>query len=415
MPGKLIQGMKRAGTMNPVLLLDEIDKLGQSYQGDPASALLEVLDPEQNATFLDHYLDVPYDLSKVLFVLTANSTATIPAALLDRMEVIATQYVIPKELEKHGLKPAQLKIERSALRRMMNDYAREPGLRSLQQLLNRICRKAAVKIVAKGPKSSHAKSSKPAPITITEASLASWLGPQRFHNELAERISVPGVVVGLAWTAMGGDILFIEASDLPGSGNIKLTGQMGEVMTESAAIAWSYVKKKLAHDNKYDRRYFRNHDFHLHIPAGAIPKDGPSAGVTMATALYSLLSGRKIKPKLAMTGELSLVGKVLAVGGIKEKILAARRAGITTILLPKHNEKDMAEVPEYAKKGISFHFVSSVEEVFRLALQEGGSFKREVEPRVLRISARTGARAKKQAVGKPSKPGKSGTPARTHR
>jgi ATP-dependent Lon protease len=412
MPGKLIQGMKRAGTLNPVLLLDEIDKLGSSYQGDPASALLEVLDPEQNATFLDHYLDVPYDLSKVLFVLTANSTATIPAALLDRMEVIeiagytleekeriATQYVIPKELEKHGIKPTQLKIERAALRRMMNDYAREPGLRSLQQLIDRICRKAAVQLVGlhlgQAPKNTRKKRTA---ITVTEASLAEWLGPQRFFNEIAERIAAPGVVVGLAWTAMGGDILFIEASDLPGAGNLKLTGQMGEVMTESAAIAWSYVKKKLALDEKYDRRYFRTHDFHLHIPAGAIPKDGPSAGVTMATALYSLLSGRKIKPRLAMTGELSLVGKVLAVGGIKEKILAARRVGITTIILPKHNEKDMAEVPEYAKKGITFHFVSSVEEVFRLALQEGGSFKRQVEPRVLRTQTRSKeARPKKVA------------------
>jgi ATP-dependent Lon protease len=410
MPGKLIQGMKRAGTQNPVLVLDEIDKLGQSYQGDPASALLEVLDPEQNATFLDHYLDVPYDLSKVLFVLTANSTATIPAALLDRMEVIeipgytieekeqiAAQYVIPKEFEGHGIKPAQLRIEKAALRRMIHDYAREPGLRTLQQLISRICRKAAVQLVS--------KKSRKQPITVTEASLIEWLGPQRFHNEMAERINAPGVVVGLAWTSMGGDILFIEATDLPGSGNIKLTGQMGEVMSESAAIAWSYVKKKLEADGKYDRKYFRTHDFHVHIPAGAIPKDGPSAGVTMATALYSLLSGRKIKAKLAMTGELSLIGKVLAVGGIKEKILAARRAGITTIILPRHNEKDMAEVPEYAKKGMSFHFVSTVEEVFKLALPEGGTFKRSREPRVLRTDTkktRAGARTQ-DGVKKPGK------------
>jgi ATP-dependent Lon protease len=400
MPGKLIQGMKRAGTHNPVLMLDEIDKLGNSYQGDPASALLEVLDPEQNSAFLDHYLDIPYDLSKVLFVMTANSTATIPAALLDRMEVIeipgytieekehiAVQYVIPRELEKHGLKPAQLRIERAALRRMMNDYAREPGLRSLQQLIGRLSRKTAARIV-KSEKTGRGTAKKSPPIVITELNLVEWLGPQRFHNEMAERISAPGVVTGLAWTSMGGDILFIEAADFPGTGNLKLTGQMGEVMTESAAIAWSYVKRKLAAEEKYDRRYFRSHDFHLHIPAGAIPKDGPSAGVTMATALYSLLSGRKARQRVAMTGELSLIGKVLAVGGIQEKILAARRAGITTVILPRHNEKDMPEVPEYAKKGMTFHFVSSVEEVFQLALIEEGTPKRTHEERVIRKGKR---------------------------
>ncbi|MDR3606915.1 MAG: endopeptidase La [Oligoflexia bacterium] len=416
MPGKLIQGMKRAGTINPVLMLDEVDKLGQSFQGDPASALLEVLDPEQNSSFLDHYLDVPYDLSKVLFVLTANSTATIPGPLLDRMEVIeipgytleekeriATQYVIPRELEKNGIKPSQLRIEKAALRRMMIDYAREPGLRSLQQLVSRICRKAAAKIVTRETKKSERHSA----IVVTEESLLSWLGPQRFYNEVVERITAPGVVVGLAWTAMGGDILFIEATDFPGAGNLKLTGQMGEVMTESAAIAWSYVKKKLAQDKKYDRKYFKSHDFHLHIPAGAIPKDGPSAGVTMATALYSLISGRKIKPRLAMTGELSLVGKVLAVGGVKEKVLAARRAGVTTVILPKHNEKDMFEIPEYAKKGMTFHFVSTVDEVFDLALVRSGEFKRKPERRVLRtkpapvrrrlvVGSRAGRRSRSQ-------------------
>ena len=379
MPGKVISGIKRAGTKNAVLMLDEIDKLGQSYQGDPASALLEVLDPEQNHAFLDHYVDVPFDLSRVLFIATANTTSSIPAALLDRMEIIelpgytleekediALRYVIPKELAANGLKPAQLRIERTALRKMMTDYAREPGLRTLQQLLGRISRKAAAKIVKGSSRGSPLKG----PIVIITDDLTSWLGPKRFYNEIAERITVPGVVVGLAWTSMGGDILFIEASDIPGSGNLKLTGQMGEVMSESAAIAWSYVKKKSAADLKLGQEFFKSKDFHLHIPAGAIPKDGPSAGVTMATALYSLLSGKIAKQKLAMTGELSLQGKVLPVGGIKEKILAARRAGIRTIVLPKLNHKDMIDVPDYAVEGMTLHFVSHVEEVFALALSD---------------------------------------------
>lgn len=374
LPGKVINGMRRAGSKNAVLMLDEIDKLGQSYQGDPASALLEVLDPEQNHGFLDHYLDVPFDLSKVLFIATANTTSSIPAPLLDRMEVIelpgytleekediATRYLIPKEMKENGLKPNQLKIEKAALRRMMRDYAREPGLRVLQQQLGRIARKTAAQIVKDSEKSL--------PVWVYEEELEQWLGPKRYYNELAERITAPGVVVGLAWTAAGGDILFIEAADLPGSGNLKLTGQMGEVMTESAAIAWTYVKKKAGKELKLDVDFFKNRDFHLHIPAGAIPKDGPSAGVTMATALYSLLSGRISKQRFAMTGELSLIGKVLPVGGIKEKLLAARRAGITQVLLPKLNEKDLKDVPPYALKGIEIHLVSHVEEVFQLVLE----------------------------------------------
>lgn len=379
MPGKLIQGMKRAGTKNPVLLLDEIDKLGSSFQGDPASALLEVLDPEQNSTFLDHYLDVPYDLSQVLFVTTANTSSTIPAPLLDRMEMIeipgytleekeniAQRYVIPRELEANGLKTHQVRIEKTALRQMMTDYAREPGLRSLQQMIGRIARKAAAKIV----REESSLGNKRPTIIITPESLTEWLGPKRFYNEAAERIISPGVVIGLAWTALGGDILFIEATDIPGSGNLKLTGKMGDVMTESANIAWSYIKKKASAELPIDRQFFKDHDFHLHIPAGAIPKDGPSAGVTMATALYSLLSGRKVKQKIAMTGELSLIGKVLPVGGIKEKILAAKRAGITTVILPKLNEKDLVDVPAYALKGMEIKLVNRIEEVLELVLEE---------------------------------------------
>lgn len=400
LPGKVINGLKRAGSKNAVLMLDEIDKLGQSFQGDPASALLEVLDPEQNHAFLDHYLDVPFDLSRVLFIATANTTSTIPGPLLDRMEVIelpgytleekediALKYVIPKELEATGLGESQIKFERQALRRMMIDYAREPGLRTLQQLVNRIARKAAAEIVLETEKAggkNWAKVSKKS-ILIKEDSLEKWLGPKRFYNELAERIGAPGVVVGLAWTSMGGDILFIEATDLPGSGNLKPTGQMGQVMTESAAIAWSYVKKKTVRELKIAKEYFKENDFHLHIPAGAIPKDGPSAGVTMATALYSLVSGRKIKEKLAMTGELSLIGKVLPVGGIKEKVMAAKRAGIRTIILPKLNEKDLKEVPDYAKKGMTFHLASWVDDVFELALESAAKPKKaRIEDKVLR-------------------------------
>ena len=374
MPGKVIQAMRRAGSKNAVITLDEIDKLGASYQGDPASALLEVLDPEQNSNFIDHYLDVPFDLSHVLFIATANSLASIPAPLLDRMEIIelpgytleekediAIRYVLPKELENHGIPPGAVKIERSALRKMMLDYSREPGLRTLQQLVAKIFRKTATQVVA-------GKATAKKPIIVRAEDLTQWLGPKRFYNEMAERISAPGVVVGLAWTSMGGDILFIEGTQLPGHGNFKLTGQMGEVMTESAAIAWTYVRKKVAQEQGLVGDDFKKHDFHLHIPAGAIPKDGPSAGVTMATALYSLLTGRTARQKWAMTGELSLIGKVLPVGGIKEKILAAKRAGVNQIILPKLNEKDLYDLPEYALKGMNIHFISRVEEAFKLAL-----------------------------------------------
>ena len=377
LPGKFIQAMRRAGTKNPVIMLDEIDKLGQSFQGDPASALLEVLDSEQNSQFLDHYLDLHFDLSKVLFVATANNLSTIPAPLLDRMEIIeipgytleekeeiASRYVIPKVLEAIGLKSSQLRIEKAALKKIMNDYAREPGLRVLQQMVEKIARKAAATIVKKTDLKQNVR-----PIWIQVDDLAEYLGPKRFYNELAERITAPGVVTGLAWTSMGGDILFIEAQNLPGSGQFKLTGQMGEVMTESAAIAWTYVKKKLSKEKGFKIEQYKESDYHLHIPAGAIPKDGPSAGITMAAALYSLVTGRKAKQKTAMTGELSLIGKVLPVGGIKEKILAAKRAGVTTIILPKLNEKDVNEVPAYARKDMTIIYVSHVEEVFDLVLE----------------------------------------------
>ncbi len=385
MPGKILQGMKRAGTNNPVIMLDEIDKLGSGIQGDPSSALLEVLDPEQNSAFLDHYLDVPYDLSKVLFIATANTLQTIPPALLDRMEVIdisgytleekekiATDYVIPRSLERHGLAKDSVRLPKAVLRKILRDYAREPGVRSFQKHMDRVARRAARLVVEKRRKAGA--------IVLREQDLESWLGPQRFYNETAERVTQPGVVTGLAWTAAGGDILFIEAIALEGKGELKLTGQMGEVMIESAKIALSHVKKMVLEQGMTimengkptelsPQEWFQKRDIHLHIPAGAVPKDGPSAGVTMATALLSLVTGRKVKPRLAMTGELSLVGKVLPVGGIKEKVLAAKRAGIRTILLPKLNEKDLKEIPKPHREGLNLLPASRIEDIFQLALK----------------------------------------------
>jgi ATP-dependent Lon protease len=390
LPGKILQGMKRAGTNNPVIMLDEIDKLGGSYQGDPASALLEVLDPEQNANFLDHYLDVPFDLSKVLFIATANTLSTIPPALLDRMEIIelpgytleekeriALDYIIPSSLTKHGLLKNALKVDGATLKKMLRDYAREPGVRSFQQIMDKVSRKAARLVVEKKQK---------LPLVVKEKDLEKWLGPQRFFNEMAERVTQPGVVTGLAWTSAGGDILFIEAIALEGKGELRLTGQMGEVMIESAKIALSHVKKYLSGTKRKilaaykdakgkpvylsPNEWFQKHDIHLHIPAGAVPKDGPSAGITMATAILSLVEGKKVREMLAMTGELSLIGKVLPVGGIKEKILAAKRAGIRNIILPELNKKDLKEIPEAHRKGMKIRSAKKVQEVFRLALED---------------------------------------------
>ena len=396
MPGKIIQALKRVGTRNPVILLDEIDKLSNSYHGDPSSALLEALDPEQNFGFMDHYLDAPFDLSRVVFIATANTTSSIPAPLLDRMEVIhlsgytleekeqiANKYVIPKTLKEHGLKNSNLRITSTALKQIILDYAREAGLRTLQQQVEKLARKAARKIVQNRSRLKR----KPDPVIVRKEDLVEWLGPKRFYNEAAERIIAPGVVVGLAWTAAGGDILFIEAKDIPGTGSLKLTGQMGEVMSESASIAWSYVKKKAAEELELKPGFFKERDFHLHIPAGAIPKDGPSAGVTMATALYSMLTQRRSAHRVAMTGELSLTGKVLPVGGIKEKLLAARRSGILTVILPEINKKDLTEIPSYVTDGMTLHWVSDVEQVFELALQSKLETRRPRKPRVLKTSA----------------------------
>lgn len=381
MPGKVINAIRRAGAKNAVLMLDEIDKLSHSYQGDPASALLEVLDPEQNATFVDHYLDVPFDLSKVLFLATANSLSSIPPALLDRMEIlevagytleekeqIAERYIVPKELNNHGLKKRDLRIPTKTLKAILQDYAREPGLRVFQQQLATICRKIAAQksefledLTNAGQRFSK--------VTVEPADLQKLLGPKRHFSETNERIVEPGVVVGLAWTPMGGEILFIEAIEIPGTGQLKLTGKMGETMTESAQLAFNVVKKKLAKSAYFDFEKLKQKDIHLHIPAGAIPKDGPSAGITMATALYGLLTDRVVKKQLAMTGELSLTGRVLPVGGIKEKVLGAKRAGIREIILCKDNERDLLEVQPDALNGLKFYFVQTVNEVFDLALE----------------------------------------------
>lgn len=384
MPGRIIQGLKRAGENNPVFMLDEIDKMGRGYQGDPAAALLEVLDPEQNATFLDHYLDVPFDLSKVFFIATANSLDTIPGPLLDRMEIvelsgytsaeklhIAKNHLIPKQLTEHGLSAEQLSFPDEVVLRLMNSYTREAGVRDLQRKIATLCRSFAEKVLAAGAA---------LPIVIGLQDLEESLGGERFVHEVAERMSPPGVVTGLAWTPQGGEILFVEANLMPGKGVLTLTGQLGDVMKESVQIALSLVRSRLAHvipGFEFDRK-----DIHVHVPAGAIPKDGPSAGVTMLTTIASVLTGRSVDPKLAMTGEITLRGSVMPVGGIKEKVIAAHRSGIERIIMSKRNERDLKDVPEEVRSALKFEFVENASEVLKLALQlesfsipEGGAGK----------------------------------------
>jgi ATP-dependent Lon protease len=372
LPGRIIQGMRKAGSNNPVFMLDEIDKLGMDFRGDPSAALLEVLDPEQNNTFSDHYLDVAFDLSKVMFITTANILDPIPPALRDRMEVlelpgyteeeklrIAKDFLVPKQIEAHGLSEQDIKFEDEALRRIALEYTREAGVRNLEREIAHICRGVARR-VAEGKGA----------ITIVNAEdVSSYLGPIKFFSEVAERTSEPGVATGLAWTQTGGDILFVEATRMKGRKGFTLTGQLGDVMKESAQAALSYVRAK-AKALKIPEDFFDHSDIHIHVPAGAIPKDGPSAGVTMFTALTSLLTGRPVRSDVAMTGEITLRGLVLPVGGIKEKVLAAKRAGITTVILPSRNEKDLEEVPEQVKKEMQFHFVQRMDEIIPLALKE---------------------------------------------
>jgi len=372
LPGRIIQGMRKASSNNPVFMLDEIDKLGMDFRGDPSAALLEVLDPEQNYAFSDHYLDVPFDLSKVMFITTANILDPIPPALRDRMEVldlpgyteeeklkIARDYLVPKQIEAHGLSERDIRFEDGALGRIALEYTREAGVRNLEREIANVCRGVARR-VAEGREI----------LTVIDAEgLSSYLGPVKFFSEVAERTSEPGVATGLAWTPTGGDILFIEATRMKGRKGFSLTGQLGDVMKESAQAALSYVRTR-AKAWKIPENFFDSSDIHIHVPSGAIPKDGPSAGVTMLTALTSLLTGRPVRSDVAMTGEITLRGLVLPVGGIKEKVLAARRAGIATVILPKKNEKDLDEVSEQVKKDLKFHFVKRMDEVIELALKK---------------------------------------------
>lgn len=370
MPGRIIQGIKRAGENNPVFMLDEIDKMGQGYHGDPAAALLEVLDPEQNATFLDHYLDVPFDLSKVFFIATANSLDTIPGPLLDRMEVIdlsgyttaeklhiAKNHLIPKQWTEHGVTTEQLTLSDEALLRLIHGYTREAGVRDLQRKLGTLCRAMAEKVLTAEGSGA---------LRIERDDIEDILGPERFVHEIAERINPPGVATGLAWTPQGGEILFIEANLMPGKGQLLLTGQLGDVMRESTQIALSLVRSRLAHAIPGFK--FEDKDIHVHVPAGAIPKDGPSAGITMLTTIASLLTGISVDAKLAMTGELTLRGAVLPVGGIKEKLIGAHRAGIQRVLLSKRNEKDLRDVPEEVRNALKITFVETASEVLKAAL-----------------------------------------------
>ncbi|MBN1497865.1 MAG: endopeptidase La [Spirochaetes bacterium] len=369
MPGKIIQSLKTVGVANPVIMLDEIDKIGASFQGDPASALLEVLDPEQNSNFLDHYIDLRFDLSNILFIATANQMDTIPAPLLDRMEImklsgyimeekvqIATRYLIPKQLREHGLQKGDVDIDKQGLRMIINGYAREAGVRSLENNIKRIMRKSTRRF-AEGDKKK---------IKITAKSLPDFLGNPRFTDESLYDKKMAGVVMGLAWTSMGGATLYIEATAVPSKNKgFKQTGQLGDVMKESSEIAYTYVSSRIK-DYGIAGNFFNENMIHLHVPAGATPKDGPSAGITMATALYWLAKNRPIKLHIAMTGELTITGKVLPIGGVKEKTIAAKRAGVKTIIFPFENKKDYDELPKYIVKGLKVHFVNYFDDVLKI-------------------------------------------------
>jgi ATP-dependent Lon protease len=382
MPGRIIAELRKAGTRNPVMMLDEIDKLGADFRGDPASALLEVLDPAQNHTFTDHYLDVPFDLSKVLFIATANTMDTVPGPLRDRMEVIeipgytqtdklaiAKQYLVPRQLEANGLKKGQAKFKDDALRYIIEGYTREAGVRNLERSIGSIARGIAAEIVS-GEKETE---------IVTPKEVEKFLGPRRFEPELAQRTSVPGVATGMAYTPVGGDILFIEATRMPGKGAITLTGQIGDVMKESATAAWTLIRSR-SERLGIDPKLLAESDIHIHVPAGAVPKDGPSAGVAMFTALASLFLNRPVKHDLAMTGEITLRGLVLPIGGLKEKTLAAKRAGIRQVVVPKRNEKDMPEIPDEVKKTVKFHFVENIDQVLEIALGPAPRLRKNPAP-----------------------------------
>ncbi len=370
MPGRFIQAIRRAESNNPVFMLDEVDKIGSDWRGDPSSALLEVLDPEQNKDFRDHYLDVPFDLSRVMFITTANTLETIPAPLRDRMEIIqlagyteeeklkiAQRYLVPKQLRAHGLKASEISFTEDGLRTIIRDYTREAGVRNVEREVAAVVRKVATRI-AEG---------KTEVVTVDSGLVRELLGRPRYFGEVAERIDRPGIATGLVWTPVGGEILFVEATIMPGKKELKLTGQMGEVMKESAETALSFVRSK-ASELGIDPLFFENHDIHIHVPAGAVPKEGPSAGIALVTALVSLLTGRVVRSDVAMTGEITLRGKVLPIGGVKEKVLGASRAGITTVILPRRNENDLEEIPAELRSRMTFVLVDHADEVLETAL-----------------------------------------------
>lgn len=395
MPGQVIKGLKVTKTKNPVFVIDEIDKMTVSNQGDPAAALLEVLDPEQNTTFRDHYLDIPFDVSNVLFIVTANTTDTIPRPLMDRMECIelngytsdeklhiGKKYLVPKSRAKHGLKSTDVKYTDKILKKIAEEYAREAGVRNFEKALDKIHRKVAMEIVeneyriadlkAAGATEEDIANNKgllQRPVRITDEKLIKYLGQPIFHEDEVIRATRPGMSVGLAWTSMGGDVLAIEAQHIPGKGDLKLTGQLGDVMQESANIAFSYIKS-IAANHGIDMKWFDSNNIHLHVPEGATPKDGPSAGITMATAIYSLITNQTMAQNMAMTGELSLLGKVMPIGGLKEKVLAARRNLVKTILIPKFNKRDLDKLEDNVKEGIEFHLVGDMEEVLKYAFPD---------------------------------------------
>jgi ATP-dependent Lon protease len=377
MPGRIIQGIKTAGKNNPVFMLDEVDKIGMDFRGDPASALLEVLDPEQNFAFADHYLGVPFDLSNVMFITTANLIDPVPSPLRDRMEVIslsgytaeekvgiAKNYLIPKQLNEHGISDKNIKINDSALLLVITHYTREAGVRNLEREIANLCRKVARKI-AEGKVKRY---------SITALNLSKYLGVPKFLPEEEIKKDEVGVSTGLAWTATGGDIIYIEATIMKGKGSLTLTGQLGDVMKESAHAALSYIRSR-ARRLGISNSIFSQNDIHIHVPAGAIPKDGPSAGITMATAIASVFTGRAVHKNIAMTGEVTLRGKVLPIGGLKEKTLAAKRMGIHKVIIPKRNEKDLEEIPKYIKKDMTFISVEAMDDVLKNALKKSSRKK----------------------------------------
>jgi ATP-dependent Lon protease len=405
MPGTIIRALRDAGSNNPVLMIDEIDKMGADFRGDPASAMLEVLDPEQNASFRDHYLDLPFDLSNVMFITTANQLDPIPAPLRDRTEIIelsgyteeqkleiAKRYLVPRQIERNGLKPGQIEFTDKALELVIEGYTREAGVRNLERQIGAICRKVA---------REYAEGTRTRKRVVGPRVVPELLGPRRLIPEVARRTNTPGVATGLAWTPVGGDVLFVEATAYPGDGKLQITGQLGDVMKESAAAALSYLKANHSRwGESVSEDWFRTHDLHVHVPAGAVPKDGPSAGITMATSLVSLVTNRRVRADTAMTGEITLTGRVLPIGGLREKSIAAQRFGIKHVIAPKQNEPDFEEFPDSLKKDIEFHWVDKVDQVLEIALEPEKGRRRQTT----RASRNGGSKQRSNRVPAAAKP-----------